>query len=113
MWALRNRTPYAAERNWTRDKSGRHHWLVAVQATFDIGATGALRLADEQPPPVLEATYRGDPATSSLVRDSDLLAFKPLTDVVLDACAHAPKGRPAGTVPVSLRIGDLEKTVLV
>lgn len=113
MWALNNRTSYAAERNWTRDKQGVHHWLVAVKATFDIGPAGKLTLSDEQPPPLLAPEYRGDPATTSLRLDSDLLAVKPGTDVLLDARAHAPKGKPVPTVPVSLRIGDIEKTLLV
>jgi hypothetical protein len=113
MWMLDNRTPYAAGGNWTRDKAGVHHWLVAVKATFDVATGGKLTLADEQPPPVLAPEYRGDPANTSLLLDSDLLAPKPGTDILLDACAHAPKGRPAAKVPVSLRVGSLEKTLLV
>lgn len=74
MWALSNRTAYAAERNWTRDKDGLHWWLVAVKATFDIGPDGRLRLADEQLPPVLIPEYFGGPGRSSLRYDSDLLA---------------------------------------
>jgi hypothetical protein len=113
MWALDNRTPYAAERNWTRDKQGVHHWVVAVKATFDIGPAGKLTLADEQPPPLLAPEYRGEPGKSSLRADSDLLVPRPGTDVILDACAHAPKGKPAATVPVSLRVAGLEKSLVV
>jgi hypothetical protein len=113
MWVIKNRTSYAAERLWTRDKNGAHQWLVAVQATFDVGSAGQLKLADEQPPPPLEPEYRDDPAASSLRRDSDLLAPKPSTDVLLEASAYAPKGRPAATVPVSLRVDDMEKTLVV
>jgi hypothetical protein len=113
MWALKNQTAYAAERNWIRDKQGVHHWLVAVKATFDIGKTGPLSLADEQPPPLRAPEFRGDPAKTSLRADSDLQAIKPGTDILLDALAHAPKGRPAATVPVSLRVADVDKTLLV
>lgn len=113
MWVLDNDTPYGAERNWTRDKAGVHHWLVAVQATFDIGTGGRLSLSDEQPSPPLAPEFRGEPATTSLRRDSDLLACKPTTDVIVDACAHAPKGQAAAMVPVCLRIGELEKILLV
>lgn len=113
MWALSNRTPYAAERNWTRDKRGVHHWLVAVKATFDIAPDGRLKLADEQPPPVLEPEYRGEPGKSSLRFDTDLLAVKPGTDIIVDAHAHSPGGRPAEMVPVSLRLGSIEKTIVV
>lgn len=113
MWMVNNETPYAAERNWTRDRQGTHVWLVAVQATFDIGASGRLTLADEQPPPLLMPEYRGVPGASSLRRDSDLLAAKPHTDVLMDACAHAPKGHAAPMVPVTLRVADIDKSVLV
>ncbi len=113
MWALDNRTAYAAERNWTRDSSGSHRWLVAVRATFEMGPHGAVRLADEQPPPRLEPEHHGEPGASSLYADSDLLAPRPATDVVLDACAHAPDGRAVRTVAVSLRVGDLSKQLVV
>lgn len=113
MWAIINRTPYAAERNWLRDKDGAHHWCVAVRATFDIGRAGKLVLKDEQTPPLLAPEYFGKPGISSLRYDSDLLNAKPATDILLLAHAYAPRGRPTPTVPVSLRIGGLEKHLLV
>jgi hypothetical protein len=113
MWGLKNRTVYAAERNWTRDKNGVHWWLVAVKATFTIAPGGRLVLADKQPPPVLMPEYFGEPGQSSLRYDSDLLAVKPSTDVLVVAHAHAPRGRPAAMVPVALRVGQLQKILLV
>jgi len=53
MWSLLNSTPFAADRNWTRDKDGVHWWIVAVRATFDLASDGHLTLADEQVAPVL------------------------------------------------------------
>lgn len=113
MWALNNRTSYSAERNWTRDKTGAHHWLVAVKASFRVAPDGQLTLADEQPPPVLAPEYRGEPGTSSLRYDSDLLALKPVTDVLVDASAHAPGGKPATSVPVALRFEAVRKVLVV
>jgi hypothetical protein len=113
MWIVDNRTPYAADRNWTRDRDGAHRWLVAVKATFEVELGGALRLADPQPPPQLAPEYHGEPSRSSLRVDSDLLAIRSATDVVLDAFAHAPGGRAAATVPVSIRVGDLSKAIVV
>src|SRR3954447_12419801 len=113
MWTLFNRTPYAADRNWTRDKDGVHWWIVAVKATFDLSADGDVMLAEEQLPPLLAPEYFGEPAKSSLKYDSDLLAVKPTTDVLLVASAHAPGGREATTVPVSLRVGRLQKHLYV
>jgi hypothetical protein len=113
VWALYNHTPYAAERSWIRDKQGFHQWLVAVKATFDVRPDGKVTLADKQVAPLLAPAYRGDPAQSSLVFESDLLALKPGTDVVLEATACAPRDRPVATVPVSLRVNEQEKTLLV
>ncbi len=115
MWLLRNRTPYAAERNWTRDERGVHWYIIAVRAIFDkkIGPGGRLALADQQLPPILVPEYMGIPGESSLRHDSDLLARKPGTDVVVLGSAHAPRGRPATSVPVTLRVAGLEKTIVV
>jgi len=54
MWALKNRTPYAAERTWVRDRSGAHHWIVAVKATFDLSES---LLAKEDIRAVLERDF--------------------------------------------------------
>lgn len=113
MWALDNKTAYAAERNWIRDKEGVHHFVVAVKATFDVSTNGKLTLADEQRPPMLEPEYHGKPGESSLRYDSDLLAVKPCTDVILDAHAHAPKGRKAKSVVTSARVDDMRKALVV
>jgi hypothetical protein len=113
MWAIKNHTAYAAERNWTRDKRGVHQWIVAVRATFAIAPNGELSLADEQPPPVLVPEYHGEPGASSLRYDSDLLRAKPCTDVIMDACAHAPRGKKVRRVEVSMRVGAIDKTIVV
>lgn len=113
MWSLKNSTPYAAERNWTRDRAGAHWWLVAVRATFDFDASGRLRLADEQLAPLLAPEYFGEPGTSSLECDADLLAVKPGTDLLLNAHAYAPRGAATQTVPVGFRLDSLEKQLLV
>jgi hypothetical protein len=113
MWTLKNNTPYAAERNWTRDKDGAHVWIVAVKATFDISLSGALKLADEQLPPVLAPEYFGDPAKASLKYESDLLAVKPGTDVLVNATAYAPGGRPTSNIDVLMRMASVSKHVVV
>jgi len=113
MWALDNATPFAAERTWTRDRDGRHQWIVVVKATYLIEPDGALRLADEQLPPLAEPEYRGEPGQSSLRYDADLTLAKPGTDVVVNASAHAPNQRPVRELPVELRVGELRKQLLV
>jgi hypothetical protein len=113
MWAILNRTPYGTGRNWTRDPTGMHWWLVAVRATFTVSPQGRLRLSDEQPAPALAPEHFGEPGRSSLRYDSDLLAPRPGTDVLMLAQAHAPRGQRAVSVPVVLRIASLEKQLIV
>lgn len=113
MWALVNRTTYAAERTWVRDKTGTHHWIVCVKASFDVSDDGRLSLSDEQPPPLLAAEYFGKPGESSVRYEADVVAMKPNTDVTVLGQAHAPFGRKAGSVDVSLRIDEVRKTLRV
>lgn len=113
MWALDNRTPYAAERTWIRDKNGAHHWIVVVKATFDIGENGKLTLADEQLPPLYAPEYWGEPGLSSIRYEADLVPPKPGTDVIVNAHAYAPGGKPARSVDVVLKVGKLTKTLRV
>lgn len=113
MWAIDNRTPHAVERTWVRDPEGRHQWVVVLKATFDVGERGALRQSDEQPPPRHEPEYRGDPATTSLRAEADLVPLRPTTDVVVVGQAHAPAGKPSRAVPVGLRIASVDKVLVV
>ncbi|QDE71753.1 hypothetical protein BHS09_34850 [Myxococcus xanthus] len=113
MWALQNKTPYAAERTWVRDKDGHHLWVIALKATFDVDDAGHLRLADAQEPPLPEPVYWGEPGHSSLRYEAELVVPKPHTDVLINACAHAPGGRPAPSVEVAVRIHDVDKMLVV
>ncbi len=113
MWALDNQTPFAADRVWVRDAKGRHHWIVVVKATFDVTPDGVLSVGDEQLPPRHEPEYFGDPGASSLRYEADLTALKPSTDVLVVGSAHARDGKPTPSVTVGLRLGSIEKTLVV
>ena len=113
MWALTNRTRYGVGKSWIRDKTGAHHWLVAVKATFDIGERGRLRFAPEQAEPSLLPEFWGDPATSSLRFEAEVTPPKLTTDVLVEGSAYAPEGRPTPYVLASLRFATVEKTLVV
>src|SRR5262249_16655390 len=113
MWAIENRTPYAVGRTWGRNKDGLHEWIVAVKGTFKIRPDGSLTLADEQPEPLLAPEYNGEDGVSSLRYDADLVGPKPATALVLNGTAYAPRGRPSTEFPVSLRVGEVQKTLRV
>ena len=112
MWELRNRTPYAAERTIAVDKFGARSYVVVVKGTFGIGADGGLRLSDEQLQPETAPRYHGDPGSSSLIYEQELVAGKPRTDFLLNAKAHSPTNS-ATEVTVGIRTPRGRKVLLV
>jgi hypothetical protein len=113
MWTITNSTPYAAERCWVRDKNGAEVWVVAVKATFVIAPDGSTQVADQQDKVCLSPVYRGEPGKTSLLYDSDLHHTKLNTDVVLNAHAYAPQGRPTKQIDVTVRVANVHKTLRV
>lgn len=111
MWQLDNRTPFAAERTWVRDKDGAEIWLVAVKCTFDIKPDGTTEVAKEQPPVILAPEYMNpdDPAKSSLKYDMDLVRTKTTTDIIVLGHAHAPQGKPVTEMDVGFRVESVMK----
>ena len=113
MWQLANRTPYAAERGFARDRRGAEVWLVAVKGTFTIRDRGQVAVAEAQEPVTTAPTYLGERGRSSLRGDTDLVLAKPGTDVLVHGRAHAPGGKPAARVEVGLRCGPIAKWLVV
>jgi hypothetical protein len=113
MWEHDNQTPFAADHSWVRDRSGAEVWLVAVKATFLIRPDGSTVIASEQVPVLQAPQFRDDPNKSSLLYDSDMYFTKPTTDVLLNGCAYAPGGQPTKRVDVTMRVGDVCKTLRV
>jgi hypothetical protein len=113
MWALDNRTPFAADRSWVRDRDGAEIWLVAVKGTFNIHPDGSTSVADQQADVQLAAKYSGEPGKSSIVYDADLPRTKVTTDIIVNGHAYAPRGKPTKAVTVSFRVGDLVKSLRV
>jgi len=113
MWQIDNRTPFAAERAWVRDRNGAEIWLVAVRCAFDIAPDRATMISEEQTPPVLAPEYVGEPGRSSLRFDTDLSRTKVATDVILHGHAHAPGGRMVKELEVGLMVGPVRKFLRV
>lgn len=113
MWQLDNRTPFAVERTWVRDRDGAEIWLVAVKATFRVAPNSAVVVADEQPPVTLVPVHCGAPGRSSLRLESDLQRTKVATDVVVLGSAHAPGGRAVTQLDVGFAVGPVVKTLRV
>ena len=101
---VQNPTPLVAEAFCTTDARGAETAVVVVKGTWepeaDPGRAGggrgggrptappALRLADAQRPVTTAPVYRAEPGTSSLLRDTDLVPYKPGTDCLLAGHAY-------------------------
>jgi hypothetical protein len=111
--ALDNRTPFVAEHFVLADGFGGELVLVVVKATFTFGRRGEAIPAPEQTPIRYVDSYRGPPGSSSPRFDSDLVPAKPRVDVLVDAQAWAPGGRPVEQLSVGVRVGSLSKVLQV
>jgi hypothetical protein len=111
MWDVVNHTPFAADGSWWRDRNGIHTWLVGVKATYDILPNGSVSLSETQPAPLLAPVYFGEDGLSSLRYDTEIAPPKPTTDILLNATAHAPGGRPSTRFRAGFRLGPVYKVV--
>jgi hypothetical protein len=113
MWQVDNRTPFAAERGWVRDRDGAEIWLVAVKATFDIRPDGSTEVSKEQPPVLRVPEHHGEPGKSSIKYEADLVLTKKTTDVILVGHACAPEGRAVSQTDVGFKLGPMQKLLRV
>lgn len=111
MGTVINLTPFAAgEATWT-DPMGQPQALIAVKASYAWTEDGAINLIEPEPLQNVDE-FAGDPASSGLVRSSDLSPPKPRVDVLLVGSFTFPA--PIRQIDVSLQVGNrLRKTASV
>ena len=109
---LVNRTPFVLGRAVFLDKKAAEHLVVALKATFSIGESGALVVAEKQEPLKLTDEFHGEPDSSSIKQEAELGPVKPATDVLLVGNAVAPQG-VTRYMEVSIRVGPLEQRAIV
>lgn len=111
---LINATKMQAGYTLGMDPDGRERIVVVVKGTFTIPENGGQPvLADEQVPLVMADEFTGEPGLSATLYESEFAPFKPRCDVLLNGSAHAPGGKPAQRVRVSLRVGAMKKSFQV
>jgi hypothetical protein len=111
--SVQNHTPFSAIAFRQYNLAGRLNGVVAVRGTFRVALNGPLVPVKAQAPLVLADTYDGDPHQGPLTAQSDLVPFKPGTDVTLIGLAYAPDRRPLPHWLCTLRVGSLRKTLRV
>ena len=107
---FRNYTPFPPLQFESRDENRRDFGVIVLRGTFRIIPGERLRLVQDQQPLVMADEYHGDPTKSSLKFESSIAPYKPKTDVLLTADAHAPRGRPADRWTCGVRFGEVEKS---
>jgi len=120
-----NHTPFPSLSFPARDENGQPSHVLVMRATYDINSDGTLGLSGKQAPLVLTDEYHGEPNKSSVRQESDLVPYKPWCDVIVNATAFAPEGRPSLGFVVGVKIDGaqgenaepgpviLEKTLVV
>ena len=95
-----------------KDRTGRDVMTVILKRTFAVGPSGRVEFCEDGAEVDLIDTSNGeDPGKSSIRRPSQLFDHKPGTDVILLGHAHPPVRRTVGHVDVSVRVGEVQKTV--
>ncbi|QQR45261.1 DUF2169 domain-containing protein [Myxococcus xanthus] len=112
MLQLRNETPFSPGMFLFPDARGVDTLYVVAKATFTLRG-GRLFVAESQQPVAVADTYRGEPGQSSLRAASEAHLLKPGTDVLVEAEAHAPGGKPVDSCPVLVRVGPVKRVLKV
>lgn len=112
---LDNQTEFTAHPQLILGKQG-EMLLCMVKATFELvpGELAPELASEEVARGIRFADVPwGEPEKSSVLYPSDVCLYKPGTDVVVAAAAHAPNGVPVPTFDTYVRVGPLTKTVRV
>ena len=114
MLQILNKTPFQASLTLFTDKMGAEKVAIAVKGTFNIpNNCNEAQLAEEQLPVLFADEYYGEPGQSSIKYPVDLVLEKLNTDIGFVGNAHRPDNKPVTQLPVSLRVGRLQKTIMV
>ncbi len=95
------------------DVTGREHLVVVAKATWGIPQPGQRPRPLPPQPLVVTDEYFGEPGESPMRYGADMARFKPRCDVLFDACAHSPDGRPVRRLQAGFELGPLRKMLQV
>src|SRR6266436_2489784 len=92
---------------------GKYVLSLLLKRTYDIVPDGVCSRADADRALIPGDVPWSDPMNSSVRYESDFIPFKLATDVVCNARAYAPRGKPTTSCMVALQVGDKRKEILV
>jgi hypothetical protein len=106
-----NITPFKALGVEHRFYNGHPYDCLFVKATFRIGHDGSLKPIISQPDFVINDIYEGDEEISALKYASELIPYKPSTDVIVVGKAKPRGGVPCDQWLANLRVAQINKTI--
>ena len=101
-----NVTPFPSIVFQTTGQHDQPFHVVVMRATLDIKEDNILVFAGEQQPLVTMDEFYDVANKSSVKQESDLAPYKPDCDVIVNATAYAPGGKPTTWFPAGIRIYD-------
>jgi hypothetical protein len=108
-----NHSPFVSFQYESIDKQLNLFGTTALRGTFDIEHQKRLNISEEQESLILTDEYFGNSNTSSLRHQTSLVPYKPRTDLLIEATAYAPGGKPCETWTVGVNAGPIKKQFTV
>ena len=98
-----------------KTETGNPIFSVLVKRTYDVRPGQAVVRAQKTNPLVKVDVYydHGDPETCCVKYETDLVPYKPATDVVAIAKAYCPAAKPVAEMDVSIELDGRKKAVRV
>lgn len=110
---FRNYTPFAPLTFEHLDVEDNSFQAVILRGTFNLIPDAPLQPARDQEPLMTSDEFYDHPDTSSVRFESDLVPYKPCSDIVINATAYAPGGRALPSWIAGIQIGRKQKNLLV
>ncbi|WP_156398944.1 DUF2169 domain-containing protein, partial [Methylobacterium sp. Leaf469] len=111
--SVENRTPFPALAFRQYNLAGAMNGVVAVRGTFRLVEGSALEAANEQMPLVMSDVYDGDPHAAPQMACTDLVPFKPGTDVTFVGTSFARDDVALPSWSCALQVGPVSKRLRV
>lgn len=97
---------------FSKGPNGKPVLTIIVKGTFDLFPNRVVEMSSEQIPIAYGDEFYSEDGGSNKF-EADVVPFKPRGDVVLVGNAYAPGGQSVQSLDVSLRVGNLSKTIHV
>ena len=110
---FRNYTPFPPLQFESRDEQRNDFGVIVLRGTFQIENGRRLRLVQKQEPLIMADEYYGEPGQSSLKYESSIAPYKPKTDILINANAYSPSGKPEKQWTAGIQFGSIKKEIQV